>query len=111
MAVAYRNSFPLFADRRLPLNAPANPNSPAVCHEMRLGTAKNTNGKPLGFKTIIKPSTKAIRKHVRSLRQTIDNHRGTTQAQLVSALNRTIDGWARYYSTVVSAMAFGKLTD
>src|SRR6266542_745173 len=77
----------------------------------RTKSAKNTNGKQLGFKTIIKPSDKAIRKHVQSLRQTIDNHRGVTQTQLISALNRTIDGWARYYSTVVSGKVFSKLSD
>lgn len=77
----------------------------------RTKSGKNAYGKLLGFKTIIKPSSKAIRKHVHSLRLTIDNHNGAGQAQLIAALNRTIRGWARYYSAVASTRVFNKLSN
>jgi RNA-directed DNA polymerase len=72
-------------------------------------SGKNTNRKPLGFKTIITPSAKAIRKHVQSLRQIVDNHKVAGQAQLIGTLNRTICGWARYYSSVASKRVFCKV--
>jgi RNA-directed DNA polymerase len=75
----------------------------------RTKSGKNTHGKPLGFKTIIKPSTKAIKKRVQSLRQTVDNHQGVGQAHLIAALNRTTSGWARYYSSVASKKVFSKV--
>jgi len=75
----------------------------------RTNSGKNTHGKPLGFKTIIKPSTKAIRKRVQTLRQTVDNHQGVGQAHLIAALNRTTCGWARYYSSVASKKVFSKV--
>jgi RNA-directed DNA polymerase len=75
----------------------------------RTKSGKNTHGKPLGFKTIIKPSTKAIRKRVQSLRQAVDNHQGVGQAHLIAALNRTTGGWARYYSSVASKKVFSKV--
>jgi RNA-directed DNA polymerase len=56
-------------------------------------------------------STKAIGKHVQSLRQIVDNHKGAGQAQLIAALNRTICGWARYYSSVASKKVFSKVDD
>jgi len=75
----------------------------------RTKSGKNAHGKPLGFKTYIKPSAKAIGKHVQSLRQIVANHKGAGQAQLIIALNRTICGWARYYSSVASKKVFSKV--
>jgi len=75
----------------------------------RTKSAKGTNGNLLGFKTIIRPSAKAIRKHVQSLGLTVQHHKGATQALLISVLNRTICGWARYYSTVASGKVFTKV--
>ena len=75
----------------------------------RTKSGKNPHGKLLGFKTFIKPSAKAIGKHVQSLRQIVDNHKGAGQAQLIAALNRTICGWARYYSSVASKKVFSKV--
>lgn len=75
----------------------------------RTKSAKISNGKLLGFRTHIRPSPKAIRKQLRSLHQTVRNHRGAPQAALIAALNRSITGWARYYSSVASTRVFSKL--
>jgi len=76
----------------------------------RSTSGRGTDGKLLGFKTIIKPSPKAISKHAPSIRQIVDRHKVATQAQLIRALNRTIGGWTRYYSSVVSKATFRKLS-
>jgi hypothetical protein len=53
-------------------------------------------GKP-GYKTLIKPSRKALQRHRDRLRDIIQHHRGAPQAGLVYALNPVIQGWANYY--------------
>ena len=63
-------------------------------------------GKP-GFKTIIRPSEKAQKRHLLKLKDKIRSHRGNSQAALVSALNPVIRGWANYYRTCSAATTFG----
>ncbi len=58
-------------------------------------------GKP-GFKTIIKPSRKALQRHRDRLRDIIQHHRGAPQSGLVHALNPVIQGWANYYQYCVA---------
>ncbi len=72
-------------------------------------SGKTNRGEPLGFKTLIKPSPKAIGKHVENLRQAIDSHKAAAQEHLIHALNPVIRGWANYYSTVVSKQAFARI--
>ena len=62
---------------------------------------------PKGFKTLIKPSKAAIRRHYQQLRHLIKAHRGKAQRSLIVNLNHCIRGWSRYYSTVVSSSSFG----
>ena len=50
-------------------------------------------GRP-GFKTIIKPSAKAQRRHLSKIREIIQKHRGQAQAALIAQLNPVIRGWA-----------------
>jgi RNA-directed DNA polymerase len=69
-------------------------------------SGKLGRGQLLGFKALIKPSPKAIRKHVEKLRGVIKNHKGSRQEHLIYALNRVIRGWTNYYSTVVSKQTF-----
>ena len=66
-------------------------------------------GKLLGFKTLIKPSPKAVRRHVEKLRGVIKNHKASRQEHLIYALNRVIRGWTNYYSTVVSKQTFARV--
>jgi RNA-directed DNA polymerase len=67
------------------------------------------NGKLLGFKTLIKPSQKAVKKHYDSIAEIIDAHKSAPQAALIAKLNPVTRGWANYYSTVVSKETFSTI--
>jgi RNA-directed DNA polymerase len=69
-------------------------------------TGKNTYGKPLGFKTIIKPSKEAIRRHILTLNQRVKKLRSVPQWKLIKELNPIIWGWSNYYRTVASSDIF-----
>ena len=75
------------------------------CH-----TGKNTNGEPLGFKTIIKPSKEAFQKHYDKLAKVIDNHKAVSQQILIGKLNPIITGWTNYYKAVSSKETFSKMS-
>jgi RNA-directed DNA polymerase len=62
-----------------------------------------------GFKTIIKPSKDAQKRHLRKTSELVRRHRTTPQSGLVAALNPAITGWSRYYSTVVSGRVFARM--
>jgi RNA-directed DNA polymerase len=72
-------------------------------------SGKDSRGKLLGFKTLTKPSLKAIGKHVKRLREIIHNHKGAAQELLIFALNPVSRGWARYYSKAASKRIFQRL--
>jgi RNA-directed DNA polymerase len=63
------------------------------------------NGKRLGFKTIIRPSKEAIRRHREELRKVVHTGQGLTQAALIGQLNPKIRGWSRYYRGVAAKKA------
>lgn len=69
-------------------------------------TGKNTVGKPLGFKTIIKPSKEAIKRHILALNHRMKKMRSYPQWKLIKELNPVIWGWSNYYRTVVSSDIF-----
>ena len=69
-------------------------------------TGKNTYGKPLGFKTIIKPSKEAIRRHILTLNQRVKKLRSVPQWKLIKELNPIIWGWSNYHRTVASSDVF-----
>jgi RNA-directed DNA polymerase len=69
-------------------------------------TAHNTHGKPLGFKTLIKPSLSSIQRHQEKLKRILHRHQAATQSQLIAALNPVITGWSNYFSTAVSSEAY-----
>ena len=72
-------------------------------------SGKDCQGRLHGFKTWIKPSPTAIRRHVAKLRKTIDQHKHATQETLIQALNPQIVGWSNYYAHVTSARVFQTL--
>ncbi|GGA56649.1 hypothetical protein CYANOKiyG1_77610 [Okeania sp. KiyG1] len=72
-------------------------------------SAKNTKGIPLGMNTLIKPSKKKVKAHLKHIGDEIDAHKTAPQAALISKLNPIIRGWSNYYSTVVSKKTFSKL--
>jgi RNA-directed DNA polymerase len=73
-------------------------------------TGKNTHGKLLGYKTLIKPSKDAQQRHQQKLRELMQRHRTDTQEVLIQHLTPVVRGWVNNYSTVVSAKTFQKMS-
>jgi RNA-directed DNA polymerase len=71
-------------------------------------SGKSPQGKPLGFKTLIKPSTEAIKRHTTVLREKLTRLRSASQAEVIKVLNPIIWGWAAYYRTVISSQTFNR---
>ncbi len=63
----------------------------------------------LGFKTWIKPSQQAQRRHYAALAAVVRRYNGAGQAAVVGALNPLIRGWAQYYAGAVAKAAFSHL--
>ena len=72
----------------------------------RCQTGRNTKGQPLGFKTFITPSKKAIARHLDDLGTLIRRHRTVSQEALIGMLNPRIRGWTNYHRAVVATDAF-----
>ena len=62
-----------------------------------------------GYKTLIKPSQKAVQRHQRELKASIRRLRGAPQAALMAELNPKIRGWTLYYQSCVAKRVFDKL--
>jgi RNA-directed DNA polymerase len=77
--------------------------------EGKYQSGKKPNGELLGYKTLIKPSREAVKRHYRKLVETVDKHRGLTQLSLITRLNPIIRGWCNYFSTTVSKEIFHKI--
>ncbi|HEY9691705.1 MAG TPA: group II intron reverse transcriptase/maturase [Oculatellaceae cyanobacterium] len=75
----------------------------------KYNTGYNAHGKPLGFKTIIKPSKEKVKVHYDKIAEVIEQHKSASQAALIAHLNPIIIGWANYYSTVVSKEIYSEL--
>ncbi len=75
----------------------------------RRDRACNSQGRPPGFKTLIKPSREAVQRQVASLKEIVRRHSPAPQAALISRLNPVIRGWSNYFSTQVSKAIFHKL--
>jgi RNA-directed DNA polymerase len=71
--------------------------------------ARNGQGRPLGFITLIRPSQDAMRRHVARLREIIADHATRSPVVLIKHLTPVIRGWSNYYSTQVSSRIFKKL--
>jgi RNA-directed DNA polymerase len=72
-------------------------------------SGKNTQGKLLGFKTIITPSKEKVKVHYEKIAAVIDNHKALPQSVLIKHLNPIIRGWSNYYSTAVSKVIYSSL--
>ena len=62
-----------------------------------------------GIKTIIKPSREAQRRHLKKVKDTIRQFRGSPQAALIQALNPVIRGWTRYYRACSAKKIFNRM--
>jgi RNA-directed DNA polymerase len=69
-------------------------------------TGNHPHGKPLGFKTIIKPSKEAVKRHTHEINRRLRTLRAASQETLIKELNPVIRGWANYYRTVSSSKIF-----
>ena len=56
-----------------------------------------------GFKTLMRPSKKAQKRHLAHLKQVIREYRGSSQGGLIGKLNPIIRGWTNYYKTCSTA--------
>lgn len=74
----------------------------------RTHTGTSTNGKPLGYKAIFRPSGEKVKQHIKKVGDIIRKHRASPQSALIKELNPIIRGWSNYYSTVVSKEVYSK---
>jgi RNA-directed DNA polymerase len=65
--------------------------------------------KPLGFKTLIKPSKEAQQQHLQKTGQWLRQLRGVSQDIVIQALAPIIKGWSNYYAHVVSSEVFNTM--
>ncbi len=72
-------------------------------------SGKNAQGRPLGFKTIIRPSKEGQRRHLEAIKEVVKANRDAPQEALVSRLNPVIRGWTNYYSSVASNATFERM--
>jgi len=75
----------------------------------KYNTGCNSHGKPLGFKTLIKPSKEKVKVHYDRIAEVIEQHKTATQVALVAHLNPIIKGWTNYYRTAISKETFSML--
>jgi RNA-directed DNA polymerase len=68
--------------------------------------SKNATKGGYGFKTLIKPSKKALQTHLEIIKATLRKMRGATQEAVIRELNPIITGWSRYYCTSVARKTF-----
>ncbi|NES77872.1 MULTISPECIES: reverse transcriptase N-terminal domain-containing protein [Okeania] len=74
-----------------------------------INSATDGNGNKLGFKTLIKPTKEAIKRHTRVLKHTIRLYRNAAQEKLIEVLTPKIREWSNYYDSVVSSRVFAKM--
>lgn len=67
------------------------------------------HGSKRGYKTIIKPSEKAVKVHVSRLGKAIRKHKAAPQEALIRYLNPIIRGWANSKRSQCSKQTFGNL--
>ncbi|MEP6775925.1 MAG: group II intron reverse transcriptase/maturase [Chloroflexota bacterium] len=80
-------------------------------HIQQFKTGKGHSGKRrggirLGFKTLIRPSKEAIKRHIATMGAVVNRHKAVRQADLIRHLNPQISGWANYYASVCSKAVF-----
>jgi len=69
-------------------------------------TGKSTHGKPLGFKTFIKPSKETIKRHTQQIGQVLRKQRNAPQERVIRDFNPVIRGWCLYHRWVICTEAF-----
>jgi RNA-directed DNA polymerase len=62
-----------------------------------------------GFKTLIKPSREAQRRHSQRIGEVVKAYRAVPQAALIHRLNPILRGWANYFSTACSKETYSTM--
>ena len=70
-------------------------------------TGKNAHQRPLGFKTMIRPSRESVKRHTQEIGQELRKLRNAPQEKVISELNPIIRGWSNYHHWVVCTKMFG----
>jgi len=71
-------------------------------------SGKDSHGRPLGFKTLIKPSTEKLKPQTAETGKHMKNLRGAPQEALIKNLNPIIRGWANSYRTIEASRIFAR---
>lgn len=71
----------------------------------------NPAGVSLGFKTLIKPSDEAVKRHLHEIKRILVSHRNAPRDVVVTKLRGLVRGWTRYYRTVASRKTFEHVQD
>ncbi len=69
-------------------------------------TGKDTRQRPLGFKTLIRPSKEAIKRHTQEIGRKLREMKNAPQESVIKELNPIIRGWCNYHHWVVCTKAF-----
>jgi RNA-directed DNA polymerase len=72
-------------------------------------TGKTGQGIPLGFKTLIKPSTAGQRHHLRQMHAEVRPRQTSSQEALIQRLNPLIQGWSNYQAAVAAKKTFTRM--
>jgi RNA-directed DNA polymerase len=78
-------------------------------YQIQNGKTSKHTGVKRAYKTLIKPSKKAIKRHYEKMANTVRNNRTVKQENLIKILNPIIKGWCNYHSSAVSSEVFSKL--
>jgi len=62
-----------------------------------------------GYKTLIKPSKKAQKEHLKAISKILDGHQSAPQAAVIGRLNPVIKGWSRYFSNGTAKEIYSKM--
>jgi RNA-directed DNA polymerase len=68
--------------------------------------SKDNTSRGRGFKTLIRPSKEAVKRHGAQLSERIRQHKAAKQAHRIGVLNPSIASWAKYSRAVVSTTTF-----
>jgi RNA-directed DNA polymerase len=71
--------------------------------------SKDRSGNPTGFKTLIKPTKEAVKRHSKRIHEVVDSLKNAPQEMVINRLNPIIRGWCNYYSSVVSSRIFSRM--
>lgn len=72
-------------------------------------SGRHPTGRKLGFKSVIKPSATAVKRHTQRIRDVLWVHRASAQEKVIPILGPIITGWSRYFSVGSGRQTFSKL--